>query len=920
MRWLLLSLLHVFGADGAGSVFAPTPHAVRYVDHELWVDGAPFYMNGLCYSPVPIGETVQFPPFGDYFTPDYAYIWKRDLPLIKEMGVNTIRIYGWDTVHDVTHFEFLDEVHKYGLKVVLTFYVGRSMDDPPVLIDTLPLSKVPIANFTREVGLYGDHPAILMWSFGNELNGPWNGFLSQLADLHGCEYHDYGRCWNTETLDAECLVQVECLYAAFFGWLNEAAVEAKKVFTRPITSGLADLDRIVDSNRHQVVAKLQLFGHYAPDIDMWAIQLYQGERFANFLTNYHKNTQGPNFKPLGVTEYGVDAFNDPCGWPEHRGAQICTNMPGDAKGGVDPKPDGSFIGCANQGLACAHPGAKIQVEWDVKLTKELYANRVKPVASTPPPTTPPQCLGPFDSDCDARMRWFEGNWQSVKTADGQPIADDRCAWQKYLYDENYYCPNPYVANVGLGVVGGGFIMAWIDERWKGNIPTQAYCHNPCLPDNVTACQAHIADFQPGGSAGCTHGSFNVLAHWECDHDTYHHGLCGYGFESMPDFYMNEEWFGFNVPQACGNFVPGTDPVGEGNPQQYGLDALTPRAVMKGLQEFWAPDKFAAGQPFVPTTCAQLRPCWQCIQTHKNDPDRIEKPAFLNVCAQECNINPAPPTAPPTMVTTPMPTAPPSPPTNAPTAPTAPPSGPPTMTDAPTGKPTTGAPTQTAMTSQPTTPASDNPTKSPTPARTAPPTRPLPGGREVTFRVTQLPANTPVGDFADQFKQALELAFAPPLAGDRLTAVDVTLDPNDRLKRAYYVDVRIRPASNLTGDAITSSSIIQELQLELDAMAVDPAAYTGSLQADAFLDLDTKYGAVENGDQRTTVPPTAAPGKQTKKGGLGAGYVVLIILFLGIAAAALFLGFKAYRRSQVNSAFVKMEQTDGDYLPPQATGI
>ena len=33
---------------------------------------------------------------------------------------------------------------------------------------------------------YADNNAIVIWSFGNELNGPWNGFIQQLSEAHQC--------------------------------------------------------------------------------------------------------------------------------------------------------------------------------------------------------------------------------------------------------------------------------------------------------------------------------------------------------------------------------------------------------------------------------------------------------------------------------------------------------------------------------------------------------------------------------------------------------------------------------------------------------------------------------------------------------------------------------------------------------------
>jgi hypothetical protein len=40
------------------------------------------------YSPVPVGESIHFAPFGDYFTADYVYLWSRDLPALRAMGIS----------------------------------------------------------------------------------------------------------------------------------------------------------------------------------------------------------------------------------------------------------------------------------------------------------------------------------------------------------------------------------------------------------------------------------------------------------------------------------------------------------------------------------------------------------------------------------------------------------------------------------------------------------------------------------------------------------------------------------------------------------------------------------------------------------------------------------------------------------------
>ena len=47
---------------------------------QLIVNGEPFIVKGICYSPIPVNESVYFAPYGDYFTAEYSFIWLRDLP------------------------------------------------------------------------------------------------------------------------------------------------------------------------------------------------------------------------------------------------------------------------------------------------------------------------------------------------------------------------------------------------------------------------------------------------------------------------------------------------------------------------------------------------------------------------------------------------------------------------------------------------------------------------------------------------------------------------------------------------------------------------------------------------------------------------------------------------------------------------
>ena len=56
-------------------------------------------------------------------------MWKRDFALIKAMGANTVRLYGWNATHD--HKAFLDAAHDHGLMLIvrldMCYCAGKSV-------------------------------------------------------------------------------------------------------------------------------------------------------------------------------------------------------------------------------------------------------------------------------------------------------------------------------------------------------------------------------------------------------------------------------------------------------------------------------------------------------------------------------------------------------------------------------------------------------------------------------------------------------------------------------------------------------------------------------------------------------------------------------------------------------------------------
>ncbi len=110
---------------------------------QIFVNKSLYTIKGICYHPVPKGsDKVSFVNL------------KNDLSLMKEAGINTIRVY-----QPVNDKSVLDQIHEAGIKIIIGF--GYNQDGK---FDILS------GTFADYITKYKDHPAILFWELGNEYN------------------------------------------------------------------------------------------------------------------------------------------------------------------------------------------------------------------------------------------------------------------------------------------------------------------------------------------------------------------------------------------------------------------------------------------------------------------------------------------------------------------------------------------------------------------------------------------------------------------------------------------------------------------------------------------------------------------------------------------------------------------------------
>ncbi|NCX24926.1 MAG: hypothetical protein EBX13_04010 [Proteobacteria bacterium] len=206
---------------------------VKIENNTMVVNGESFYMKGICYHPVKIGKTKRsFDNLDD------------DIILMKEAGINTIRVY--EPIDDIN---VLDKLADAGIKVVISFGYNQK-------------GKFDIASgtFINYVRKYKNHEAILMWELGNEYNYNPQWFGGDIKN------------WYKAMELVSQIIQIE------------------------------DPDRLVSSAHGDLPSKDAL--NIASSIQVWGMNVYRWDKPASIFSEW----QAISDKPMYFAELGADSY------------------------------------------------------------------------------------------------------------------------------------------------------------------------------------------------------------------------------------------------------------------------------------------------------------------------------------------------------------------------------------------------------------------------------------------------------------------------------------------------------------------------------------------------------------------------------------------------------------------------------------
>ncbi len=230
---------------------------VKISDAGLLVAGNPYIIKAVMYLPAPIGH---HPATYDVYQPEH---YNRDLPLLRQMGCNTI--VAWPGIDKL---EFLNACWNDGnnpVRVIMGYSVDPNLD-----FADQDVRQSIVDDFKAYVSYYYAHPAVLMWQVCG-----WDPNL----------YQGDPADWYT-------LINA-------LGW---AAYQIEGPDYHPVT------------NDNMEVPDIGKAGLYTDDVhltglDCWGVGAVPATTFADLFTDYAARSS----KPFWIFGFGIDAWDHTIG-------------------------------------------------------------------------------------------------------------------------------------------------------------------------------------------------------------------------------------------------------------------------------------------------------------------------------------------------------------------------------------------------------------------------------------------------------------------------------------------------------------------------------------------------------------------------------------------------------------------------------
>ena len=243
--------------------------------YRLMVEGKPYIVKGVCYNPLPIGQNHEYDWWSDENKP-----WIVDGKLMKEMGINTIRIYQPGENPEAVKKVIRDLYQLYGIRTILGHWLGFWEYPCPFYGDKDFQEKIK-KEVLALVNNYKDEPGILLWILGNENNYSFSGRVN---------------AWSSDEIDKEPDPQKQKAMRAkiYYSFVNDIANQIHKI----------DAEHPVALGNGELIA-LEFANENCPAIDLVACIIYRGKTFGNLF----KSLRATFDRPILLSEFGADCYD-----------------------------------------------------------------------------------------------------------------------------------------------------------------------------------------------------------------------------------------------------------------------------------------------------------------------------------------------------------------------------------------------------------------------------------------------------------------------------------------------------------------------------------------------------------------------------------------------------------------------------------
>ena len=208
---------------------------VIIVDNKLNINNEAFYIKGIAYHPVPKGNSGNQRSFKNI---------DKDLALMREAGINTIRVY-----KPIDDEGILNKINNAGIKIIIGF--GFNQDG---------FYDIKSGSFINYVKKYKDHPAILIWELGNEYN------------------------FNPQWFDGDISI--------WYKYLKNAVDLIHEV----------DMNHPVSTSHGEIPDELAM--SMISNIDIWGFNIYRWDKPESFIKEWVQISS----KPMYFSEVGADSY------------------------------------------------------------------------------------------------------------------------------------------------------------------------------------------------------------------------------------------------------------------------------------------------------------------------------------------------------------------------------------------------------------------------------------------------------------------------------------------------------------------------------------------------------------------------------------------------------------------------------------